>query len=104
MLMGKVGRTAVDARNAILSWTHAFATGDSTWRSMESAIDLTADHGLRIWDALILSVAAEQKCRLLLSEDFQNGFTWRGVTVVNPFLADRHPLLVSLMQRETGNL
>jgi predicted nucleic acid-binding protein len=38
-----------------------------------------------MWDALIMSVAAENKCRLLISEDFQNGFTWRGVTVVNPF-------------------
>jgi predicted nucleic acid-binding protein len=32
-----------------------------------------------------MSVAAENKCRLFISEDFQNGFTWRGVTVFNPF-------------------
>ena len=102
VLTGKAGRGVVDARDAILSWADAFSSADSTWRSMESAIDLAADHGLRIWDALILSVAAEQKCRLLLSEDFQNGFTWRGVTVVNPFLADRHPLLVASLQREAG--
>ena len=27
------------------------------------------------------------------AEDFQPGFTWRGVTVVNPFDAVQHPLL-----------
>ncbi|WP_205963481.1 PIN domain-containing protein [Roseicella aquatilis] len=31
--------------------------------------------------------AAEAECRLLLSEDIQDGFTWRGVTVRNPFAA-----------------
>ena len=102
VLTGKAGRGAVDARDAILSWADAFTIGDSSWRSMQSAIDLSGDHSLRIWDALILSVAAEQKCRLLLSEDFQNGFTWRGVTVVNPFLSDRHPLLAASLQREDG--
>lgn len=101
VLTGKAGRGAVDARDAILSWADAFAIGDSTWRSMASAVDLAADHGLRIWDALILAVASEQKCRLLLSEDFQNGFTWQGVTVVNPFLSEQHPLLTASLQAET---
>ena len=50
-----------------------------------------------IWDALILSVAADQKCRLLLSEDFQNGMTWRGVIVVNPFLLPRNSLLSGVL-------
>ena len=58
---------------------------DTTWTAFQSAMDLTVDHKISLWDALIMSVAAENKCRLLISEDFQNGFTWRGVTVVNPF-------------------
>jgi len=40
-----------------------------------------------------MSVAAEHRCRLLLSEDFQNGFTWQGVTVINPFATPRSSLL-----------
>lgn len=55
------------------------------------------DHGLPIWDALILSVAAESHRRLLLSEDLQQGFTWRGVTVVNPFVTPYAPLLASIL-------
>jgi hypothetical protein len=35
------------------------------------------------------------------SEDLKDGFSWRGVTVVNPFAAMRHPLLGALLG-ETG--
>ena len=34
----------------------------------------------------------------LLSEDFHSGFTWRGVTVVNPFAEPRAPLLTGLLR------
>ena len=51
-----------------------------------------------VWDALILTVAADQKCRLLLSEDFQHEFTWRGVTVLNPFQEPQHALLAAVLQ------
>jgi predicted nucleic acid-binding protein len=44
---------------------------------------------------LILAVTAEAGCRVLLSEDMHEGFTWRGVTVVNPFAAIVHPLLAA---------
>jgi len=64
---------------------------DTTWTALQSAMDLTVDHQISMWDALIMSVAAENKCRLLISEDFQNGFTWRGVTVVNPFETKAKP-------------
>jgi predicted nucleic acid-binding protein len=61
-----------------------------------AATDLAADHQLTIWDATILAAAAEAGCRLLLSEDMQGGFTWRGVTIVNPFAAIPHALLLQL--------
>ena len=44
-----------------------------------------------------MSAAADASCRLLLSEDLQDGFTWSGVTVANPFAAARHPLLDALL-------
>jgi predicted nucleic acid-binding protein len=64
---------------------------------MVSAIDLAADHRLGVWDSVMISVASETGCRLLLSEDLQDGFTWHGVTVANPFAAPQHPLLGSLL-------
>lgn len=98
ILTGKARCTPEDARARVLQWTDSFAVADSTWSAFQSAFDLTADHRLQIWDALILSVAADNKCRILLSEDMHHGFTWRGVTVVNPYNTPCHPLLLPLLQ------
>lgn len=46
---------------------------------------------------VMLSAAADARCRLLLSEGLQEGFTWRGVTVTNPFSSRPHPLLEALI-------
>jgi predicted nucleic acid-binding protein len=96
VLTGKAKREASEVREIILGWADSFEVADSSWTTFQSALDLSADHGLQIWDALILSVAAEGHCRLLLSEDLKNGFTWRGVTVVNPFATPRSRLLASV--------
>jgi len=62
-----------------------------------NATDLASDHGLTIWDSAVLAASAEAGCRLLLSEDLQEGFTWRGVTVTNPFAATLHTMLAALL-------
>jgi predicted nucleic acid-binding protein len=93
VLLIKAKRPAVQVRAAVLSWSDGFEVADSRLSDFQSALDLVADHQLPYWDALILSVAAARGCRLLLSEDFQNGFTWRGLTVVNPFEAEVADLL-----------
>ncbi len=97
VLVGKAKRPATRARDAILAWRDAYATIDTTDSVMVTAADLSAQHGLSIWDAVILAAAAEGDCRLLLSEDLQDGFTWNGVTVANPFAESRHPLLDGLL-------
>ena len=81
------------ARDAILSWADSFPVADSPWPAFQSAFELAADHGLQIWDALIMAVAAQNQCRLLVTEDMQPGFTWQGVTVANPFDPQPIPLL-----------
>ena len=96
VLVIKAKRSAAEARLAVLGWADAFEVADSNWTAMQAALDLCADHQLSMWDSLILATAAEHRCRILLSEDFQNGFTWRGVTLVNPFLAPTDPLLDGL--------
>lgn len=97
VLIGKAKCAPDEARSRALQWADSFEVSDSTWSAFQSAFDLTADHGLQIWDALILAVTAENRCRLLLTEDMQHGFTWRGVTVVNPYRMPSHPLLSSLL-------
>ena len=97
VLVLKAKQPAARARVAILTWRDAYPVADTSATVMLNAADLAADHQLRIWDAVILSAAAEAGCRLLLSEDLQEGFTWRGVTVTNPFADRKHALLAALL-------
>jgi predicted nucleic acid-binding protein len=98
VLVRKAGRSPADARTAILSWRDSFSVAETTAKVMIAAIDLAAQHQLNIWDAVILASAADAGCRLLLSEDMQDGFTWTGVTVANPFATSPHPLLAAVLQ------
>ena len=97
VLTRKAGWRRADARIAILSWHDAFPTVETSGAVMMAAVGLATDHQLSIRDALVLSSAAAAGCRLLLSEDFQEGFTWNGVTVTNPFALTRHPLLGAVL-------
>jgi predicted nucleic acid-binding protein len=55
------------------------------------------DHGMQVFDAIILATAAQAERPLLLSEDFEDGFVWRGVTVANSFARKPPPLLASAL-------
>ena len=96
VLTRKANRSAPGARDAILSWADAFNVADSTYASVIASCDLAAAHQLQFWDALIVTVAVTQQCRVLLSEDFQDGFVWQGLTVVNPFAVKPHALLAQI--------
>jgi predicted nucleic acid-binding protein len=97
VLLRKSGRSSSDARVRILAWATSYLTANTTNSALLRAADLAAVHQLGIWDSIIIAVAAEIGCDLLLSEDLQNGFSWAGVTVVNPFAVPRHPLLDALL-------
>lgn len=98
VLTRKAKRTPSQTRDSILGWADTFEVADSSWFAMQAALDLTVDHQIPLWDALILAVSADHHCRLLISEDFQHGFTWRGVTVVNPFCSEPSSLLNSYLK------
>jgi predicted nucleic acid-binding protein len=101
VLVRKAKRRRTRARTAILTWRDAFPVIETSSAVLVDALDLAADHELSIWDSVILSAAAAAECRLLLSEDLQDGFTWRGVTVTNPFAARLHPMLAAILFRES---
>ncbi|MFM7290388.1 MAG: PIN domain-containing protein [Planctomycetia bacterium] len=100
VLTRKAGRIREAARDAVLGWADSFDVVDSTWASFQSAFDLCVNHDFRMWDALVMAVAAENRCRIVLSEDLQHGFTWRGVTIVNPFLPEESPLLTAILSQD----
>jgi predicted nucleic acid-binding protein len=102
VLVRKARRPAAAAAEAVLSWGDAFPLIESSGDVLLAATDLAQAHAVGFWDALIVSAAAEARCRLLLSEDLEDGFTWRGVTVANPFGAQTHPLLSALLTDATS--
>ncbi|HVA62509.1 MAG TPA: PIN domain-containing protein [Terriglobales bacterium] len=97
VLMRKGQRSPVEARWAALQWCEQFplleVADGSTW----VALELVEECRLSVWDAIVLATAELGQCQVLLSEDLQHGFCWRGVTVVNPFAAPQHPLLEALL-------
>jgi predicted nucleic acid-binding protein len=97
VLVRKAGKQRSEARERVLAWNDMYATIDTTAAVVLGATDLAVDHRLAIWDAVVLSGAASVGCRLLLSEDLSEGFTWHGVTVVDPFARTPHPLLATFL-------
>ncbi len=97
VLVRKAGRSPAKARRAILTWQDAFPLIETSAEVMLAAADLATDHQVGIWDSVIFSAAAAAGCRLLLSEDLQDGFTWKGVSVANPFSTRKHPLFAALL-------
>lgn len=97
VLVRKAGRSRAKARDAVLHWGDTFPLIETSSPVLLLAMELAAGHQLAFWDAIMLSAAADAGCRVLLSEDLQTGFTWSGVTVINPFAAARHPLLDAVL-------
>jgi predicted nucleic acid-binding protein len=53
---------------------------------LQNALAAAARWNISYWDAAIVEAAREAKCRILLSEDLQDGMDFAGVRVENPFL------------------
>lgn len=98
VLVAKAKRAPASVRGAVMTWADTFHVAESSLAAFQAAMDLTIDHGLQMWDALIMAVSAENRCRLLLTEDLQEGFIWHGVTVVNPFALPSSPLLDNIVK------
>lgn len=97
VLTRKGGWTPEQARQKVLRWHDILATFEATGDGILAAIEVAAAHKLNVWDAALLVASDAAGCDVLLSEDLQEGFRWRGVTVVNPFAAHPHPLLITLL-------
>jgi predicted nucleic acid-binding protein len=91
VLTRKTRRTAASARFACAQWATAYEVIPTTADVLDEAFEIAALHRLASWDAVILAAAAQAGCRYLLSEDMHDGFSWRSVTVVNPFAATALP-------------
>jgi predicted nucleic acid-binding protein len=82
-----------DAGLVVERWRAVFSIHAAGEQCLGPAIDLVKRHGFSFWDAMPWTTAREAGCRLLLSEDLQDGQTLGGVTCVNPFAARNRMLI-----------
>jgi predicted nucleic acid-binding protein len=78
------------------SWADVQAALDALGTLLDPPLPLTAElhrravalarrHAFAFYDSLIIAAASQAKCRVLYTEDMQDGRTIAGVTVRNPF-------------------
>jgi predicted nucleic acid-binding protein len=96
-VMLRFGYSHDQCRALALGWLGSFEPVGSDASAFLAALDLSTNHKLQFWDALIVNVADDAGCQLLLSEDMQSGFVWRGVTVVNPLAETLDERLVRIL-------
>ncbi|MGH6986677.1 MAG: PIN domain-containing protein [Caulobacteraceae bacterium] len=97
VLVRKAGLSPATASSRVQEWQGAGRVIDTDAAVFAGALELASRNAVPIFDAIILGAAAEGRCDLLLSEDFQEGFAWRGVAVANPFAASPNPRLRPLL-------
>ena len=91
VLVRKAGWPAERARAAALEWRAAYDVVETTAEVLQDGLELLARHRFGVWDGIVLAAAAKADCRYLLTEDMQDGFRWRDVTIANPFASSLPP-------------
>lgn len=97
VLVRKRGLRSDEALRRVARWTGLYDVHAAEVATFERALELASAHRLQVWDAVILATSAQAGCSMLLTEDLQQGFSWSGVTVVNPFAHRPHELLAELL-------
>ena len=64
VVLRRSGASAAEAREILLEFSEAFGTAATEARTMAAATDLTIDHKLQFWDALIVTAAADAGCSI----------------------------------------
>jgi predicted nucleic acid-binding protein len=96
-LVTKGGVSRPEAVERCSLWIAKYPVQETNRTVYDGACELISNHRYQVWDAVILSAAAEGGASVLLSEDMQEGFKWRGIIVANPFAAIRSPLIQSIL-------
>lgn len=66
-------------------WLTAFRCVPATAEAVRAALTLASSGRASYWDALLLTTAARADCRVILTEDMQDGAIITGVQIHNPF-------------------
>lgn len=99
VLLKRAKLEKLEAKERVLSWCDTYELIDTSEETLLLALELSAEHNLQTWDAIIMSAAVRAHSRVLLTEDLQEGFSWAGLTIVNPFAKAINPLLAPYFAR-----
>ncbi len=69
----------------ILKTLYTVETISTTRETVLQAIDFSINYQYSIWDSLILAAAIDAGCRIVYSEDLNDGQIIEGVEIKNPF-------------------
>ncbi len=83
-LLHKMSATP-DAVTAILDKLSPIRLVVSDRELVRRAVEARAAYGIHFYDGMIVAAAERAGCRRILSEDFNAGQEYFGVTVMNPF-------------------
>jgi len=76
--------TADEAREAV-DRIKVIPVTDLDLQLVERAIDTHQQYHISYWDSMIVASAEKAGCTEILSEDLNEGQSYHGITVVNPF-------------------
>jgi predicted nucleic acid-binding protein len=85
VLTAKLGFDPRQARREIEGFRTAFPVCAADATDLDRAMATVERHALSFWDAMLWATARRAGCRVLFSEDFQDGRRLDGVLFVNPF-------------------
>jgi predicted nucleic acid-binding protein len=69
----------------IENWRSVFPVLEPAVGDIDAALQLVSRYDLQPWDAMMLATASRHGVRWLVTEDMQDGFVARGVTLIDPF-------------------
>lgn len=78
------------AQQFVLDTYELFRVVPASTEDLLEALEAHRAHGLQFWDAVLWATARRAGCRLLLSEDLQDGRLLASVLFRNPFTLNEH--------------
>ncbi|MBW2000385.1 MAG: PIN domain-containing protein [Deltaproteobacteria bacterium] len=76
-----------DEAQDIIATLSILSIQDIDLTMVNRAIDTHKMYGISYWDSLIIAAAERAQCTSILSEDLNDGQTYHGIQVSNPFKA-----------------
>jgi predicted nucleic acid-binding protein len=86
------------ALDVVRPWFHGVRLQETTAGIFDAALELASAHHFKIWDAVILAAASASGASVLFSDDMQDGFRWRDITILNPFALQPNPIVQTLLK------